>query len=54
MAKGYMGLSISQPTIEEFNKAVMSKQNKTKKFVSRSVCAEEAMLMFIKKYGVKG
>lgn len=52
MSKVFVGTSISFQTNEEFDKAM---QNKFKTSIksNKSVCMEEAMLMFIKKYGEK-
>jgi len=53
MAKEFLGCSISENTFNEFTKAWLGKVAKTGKPISKSVAVEEAMLMFIKKYGVK-
>jgi len=46
-------MTISEETLEEFESAVWHKQSRVGKSISKSLCGEEALLMFIKKYGVK-
>lgn len=53
MARKFLGSTISEGTLDDFESARMDKLKKDEKLISKSECVELALLMFIKKYGVK-
>lgn len=55
MAKGYLGCNVSTETLNEFEAARANKFNNGKKLKmpNKGQSVEEALLMYIKKYGVK-